>query len=180
LIHQSIARRYARALFAVGEKDARYRDYLSEMEKILKLFDTEKRLGKALMLPLLEIEKRKELLSDVLKALGISLSLSNMMRMLLEKKRMGYLPFIKEQYSELVDEKEGRVKGTLWSAFSVENNVKARIEEALKAKMQKEVILKTVEDKSLIGGMKIQIKGTIIDGSIKKQLQTLKENILKE
>jgi F0F1-type ATP synthase delta subunit len=42
------------------------------------------------------------------------------------------------------------------------------------------VVLATVEDKSLLGGVKVEVKGTIIDGSVKRQLETLKENILKE
>ncbi len=46
--------------------------------------------------------------------------------------------------------------------------------------MHKEVMLATYEDKGLIGGVKVMIKGTIIDGSVKQQLATLKENILKE
>jgi len=37
-----------------------------------------------------------------------------------------------------------------------------------------------VEDKSLMGGVKVAVKGTIIDGSVKRQLETLQENILKE
>ena len=45
---------------------------------------------------------------------------------------------------------------------------------------KKEVLLSTIEDKSLIGGVKVAVKGTIIDGSVKRQLETLKENILKE
>jgi F0F1-type ATP synthase delta subunit len=50
----------------------------------------------------------------------------------------------------------------------------------LGAKFEKQVILAVKEDKSLIGGVKVAIKGTIIDGSVKRQLHTLQENILKE
>jgi F-type H+-transporting ATPase subunit delta len=180
LISQSIAKRYAKGLFAVGEKDGKYRAYFEELDRLLALFEGEKRLKKALMLPLLEMDKRKELLSDVMKAAAFSLPLSNLLRMLLEKNRMGYLPMIKDQYGELVDAKEGRVKGTLWSPFPVDTAVRTRIEGVLGEKMKKQVVLSTVEDKSLIGGMKIQIRGTIIDGSVKKQLETMRENILKE
>jgi F-type H+-transporting ATPase subunit delta len=180
LIYQSIAKRYAKGLFAVGEKDGKYRFYFEELERLLALFDGEKRLNKALTLPLLEMDLRKELLSEVMKAAGLSLPLSNMLRMLLEKNRMGYLHMIKEQYGELVDQKEGRVKGTLWSPFSVDAKVRSRIEGVLGEKMKKQIVLQTVEDKSLIGGMKIQIRGTIIDGSVRRQLETMRENILKE
>jgi F0F1-type ATP synthase delta subunit len=50
----------------------------------------------------------------------------------------------------------------------------------MSAKIGKEVQLTSHDDKGLIGGIKVMIKGTIIDGSVKQQLATLKENILKE
>ena len=94
---------------------------------------------------------------------------------------MAYLPLLKEAYTDLVDEKEGRIKGTLWSAFPMDDGMKARIEGVLKMQMnKKDVILNVIEDKSLIGGIKLNVHGTTIDGSVKRQLEALKENILKE
>ena len=163
MISQSIAKRYAKGLFNVGEKNGKYKEYQSEIEGILGVFDREERLKRAIVLPLVEVEKRREVLSDVLKSLQVSSPLASMFTMLLEKNRMGYLSLIRDVYNDLVDEKEGRVKGTLWTAF-----------------LGKEVLLTVREDKSLIGGVKVAIKGTIIDGSVKRQLHTLQENILKE
>jgi F-type H+-transporting ATPase subunit delta len=180
LISRSIAKRYAKGLFAVGEKNGKYRSYLEELEGVLSVFDKEQRLKKALMLPLLEVQKRKELLSDVMRALGVSPSVSSLFNILVENNRMGYLPVIRDVYQELVDDKEGRVRGTLWTAYPLEETSRNRIAEVLKDKFNKEVTLKTLEDKSLIGGVKVVIKGTIIDGSVKKQIETLKENILEE
>ena len=181
MIRQSIAKRYAKGLFAVGEKDGQYKGYLVELENILNLFEKEQRLKKALMLPLLEIQKRKELLSDTMRISGTSLPLANMLTILLEKNRMSYLPIIRDVYNDLVDDKEDRARGIVWTAFPLDPSQLKRIEEALQARLRKkEVILSTIEDKGLIGGVKVAVKGTIIDGSVKKQLETLKENILKE
>jgi F-type H+-transporting ATPase subunit delta len=180
LIKQSIARRYAKGLFAVGERDRKYRDYLGELNAVAGLIGREERLRKALMLPLLEMAKRKALLADVMSAAGISPPLSSMLTMLLENNRMGYLPMIKEAYAELVDDREGRVRGTIWSAYPLEDGVKSRVQEALAKRLNKTVVLDAVQDKGLICGVKVVIKGTIIDGSVKRQLEALKENILKE
>jgi F-type H+-transporting ATPase subunit delta len=180
LIRQSIAKRYAKGLFAVGEKGGTYRDFLGELDTILQLFDKEQPLGKALTLPLLEMERRKAILGDVLKALNVSLPLANMLMMLLENNRMSYLHVVREVYSELVDDLEGRVRGTVWSPFLLDDVAKSRIQDVLKERFHKDVVLESVEDKALIGGVKVEVKGTIIDGSVKRQLEILKENILKE
>lgn len=180
MISQSIAKRYAKGLFAVGEKDGKYRDYLDEIEKILKVFNEEKQLGKTLMLPILEMKKRKELLGDVMKVLSVSIPLANLFSMMLEKNRMGYIHMIRDVYSNLVDEKEGRIRGTLYTAYPLTDIMQRRIEEGLRSKLHKDVALQVIEDKALIGGVKVIVQGTIIDGSVKQQLETLKENILKE
>ncbi|HOJ70980.1 MAG TPA: ATP synthase F1 subunit delta [Syntrophorhabdaceae bacterium] len=180
MISRSIAKRYARGLFAVGEKDGKYKQYLEELNAILDFFTKEQRLSRPLILPILEMSKRKDILAEVLKAFKVSVPLSNMFMMLLERNRMGYITVIRDVYSELVDEKEGRVRGTVWSAYALDAETKGRIEGALKEKLKKDVILDAIEDRSLIGGVKVSLKGTIIDGSVKRQLETLKENILKE
>ncbi len=180
MISRSIAKRYAKGLFNVGEKNGKYKEYQDEINGILGVFDKEDRLKKAIMLPLVEVEKRRDLLSDVMRSLNISAPLASMFTMLLEKNRMGYLATIREVYDELVDEKEGKVKGILWTAFPVDDGAREKIENELGTKLNKKVSLTALEDKSLIGGVKVMIKGTIIDGSVKRQLQTLQENILKE
>ncbi len=180
MISQSIAKRYAKGLFNVGEKNGKYKEYQAEIEGVLSVLDKEERLKRAIVLPLVEVEKRKEVLSDVMKSLKISSPLASMFTMLLEKNRMGYLNLIRDVYNDLVDEKEGRVKGTLWTAFPVSDEIKVKIEKELGTRLSKQVTLAVQEDKNLIGGVKVAIKGTIIDGSVKRQLHTLQENILKE
>ena len=180
MIHQSIAKKYAKGLFSVGEKDGKYKEYLEDIGSVLALFEKEARLGKALMLPILEMRKRKELLGDVVRAAAVSMPVANMLTMLMERNRMGYLPLLKDAYRDLVDEVEGRVRATIWTAFPLDDKLKAKIAAALKERTKKDVILTEIEDKSLIGGVKVDVKGTIIDGSVKRQLETLKENILKE
>jgi F-type H+-transporting ATPase subunit delta len=180
LISRSIAKRYARGLFSTGEKDGRYRDYLKEIEGILDFLNRKERLQRVLMLPIIEMEKRKELLKDLLKAFSVSPPVANLMTMVLEKNRMNHLPLIKEVYEELVDEKEGRVKGVIWSPYPIKKEVKERIEGILRGRLNKEVVFDCLEDKGLIGGIKVIIKGTIMDGSVKRQLEIMKENIFKE
>jgi F-type H+-transporting ATPase subunit delta len=180
LIRHSIAKRYAKALFEVGEKEGKYRKYLDELGSILETIEAEPRLKTTLMLPLLEMAKRRELLSEVVRILDISPPVAGTLQMLLEKNRVSYVPLVKEMYGDLVDEKEGRIKGALYTAYPVSGDVKARIEEALSGRLQKKVELAVTEDKNLIGGIKVVVGGLRIDGSVRRQLEILNERIVKE
>jgi len=180
LISHSIAKRYAKALFATGEKDGNYKKYLDELGKLLELVELEPRLKTTLMLPLLEMAKRRDLLSEVVRLLDLSPPVAATLQMLLEKNRTSYVPMVKEEYAHLVDEKEGRVKGSLYTAYPLTNEAKARIEEALSQKLKKKVELAVTEDRQLIGGVKVVVGGLRIDGTIRRQLEILNERIMKE
>ena len=180
MISHSIARRYAKALFNTGEKDGNYRKYLDELGKFLELVELEPRLKTTLMLPLLEMAKRRDLLSEMARLLDLSPAVAATLQMLLEKNRTSYIPLVKEEYAQLVDDKEGRVKGLLYTAYPLATEAKARIEEALSQKLNKKVDLTVTEDRQLIGGVKVVVGGLRIDGTIRRQLEILNERIMKE
>jgi len=180
VIRQSVARRYAKGLFSVGEKDGKYGEYLRQLRNVLSVFEAGPRLARALTLPLLEVEKRKELLSDVVKAVGASPVPSAFLGLLLEKNRMNYLPLICEALEEMVDEKAGVVKGIGYTPYPMSGDVRAKIEEALARRLDRKVELDMRQDTSLIGGIKVVVGGFRIDGSVKRQLELLNESMLKE
>jgi len=179
-MRQSIARRYAKGLFAVGVKDGRYRDYLGQMDEILSVLKTAPKLDRALALPLLKMEQRQDVLADFTKALGLPSSLAALLALLLEKNKMNYLPMIRDAYEEMANDREGLVNGIGYSAYPLSDDAKKRIEEALGEKLSKKVLLDMKEDKDLIGGIKVVIGGIRIDGSVKRQLEVLNESMMKE
>ena len=79
----------------------------------------------------------------------------------------------------LTTRKEGS-RGTMYSAYPVPDDTKARIEGALGERLNKKVELLSVEDKELIGGLKVIVGGMRIDGSVKRQLELLNESMMKE
>jgi F-type H+-transporting ATPase subunit delta len=180
LIRQSIARRYAKGLFAVGVKDGRYRGYLGQMDEILSVLKTTPKLDRALALPLLKMEQRQDILADFTKALGLPSTLVALLSLLLEKNKMNYLPMIRDAYEEMANDREGLVKGVGYSAYPLSDDAKKRIEEALGEKLSKKVLLDMKEDRDLIGGIKVIIGGVRIDGTVKRQLEVLNESMMKE
>ncbi len=180
MIRQSIARRYAKGLFSAGEKDGKYKDYLRQMNDMLSVVKKEPKLEKALMIPLFEMAKRKELLSDLIKALSLAPTVASLLQLLLDKNRIDYLPLVRDIYADMVDEKEGRVKGVGYSPYPLSPDMKKRIEEALGERLNKQVQLDIKEDKELIGGIKVIVGGIRIDGSVKRQLELLNESMMKE
>jgi F-type H+-transporting ATPase subunit delta len=180
LIRQSIARRYAKGLFAVGVRDGKYREYLGQIGEILEVFTAQPRIKAALMMPLLEMGLRRDILSDLAGVMGLLPPVTALMDLLLENNRVNYLSMLRETYEEMANAKEGIVKGVAYSAYPMSDDAKFRVEEALGARLSKKVDLTVKEDRDLIGGIKVIIGGTLIDGSVKRQLELLNESMMKE
>ncbi len=180
MIRQSTARSYAKGLFAAGEKDGRYKEYLQQLGDLLGIVNEKPEVRKALTLPLFDMDKRKDLLSGLEKVLDLSPPVAALLDLLLERNRMAYLSAIRNAYEQMIDDKEGRVKGAVYSPYPLSDDVKGRIEEALGARLNRKVELRVEEDKELIGGLKVIVGGTRIDGSVKRQLELLNESMMKE
>jgi F-type H+-transporting ATPase subunit delta len=180
LIRQSIARSYAKGLFAAGEKDGRYKEYLSQIGDVLEVVNASPAVRKVLVLPIFEMDERREALSGFKSALGVSPPVDALLDLLLEKNRMTYLSAIRDAYEKIVDDKEGRVSGAVYSPYPLSDDAKSRIEEALGARLGKKVELRIEEDKELIGGLKVVVGGLRIDNTVKRQLELLNESLMKE
>jgi len=63
------------------------------------------------------------------------------------------------------------------SAFNLSDNQISRLEDVLAKKTGKKVKISECTDTSLIGGLYINVGGYVIDGTVKKQLRNMMENL---
>jgi F-type H+-transporting ATPase subunit delta len=92
---------------------------------------------------------------------------------------MRYLQSIVSVYHEMADEAMGRVRANVYAAIEPTSEEKKKIQERLARVTGKEVILETIHDTSLIGGMVAKIGGLVLDGSLRTQLARIRENLAK-
>ncbi|MCX7858203.1 MAG: ATP synthase F1 subunit delta [Deltaproteobacteria bacterium] len=180
MIQRAIARRYAQGLFGIGIKDGNYRVYKDELDGFLSLLTQNETLYRAVTLPIHDLNFRKGIVSDIAVHMRLSTPVLNIILLLLENNRIKYLSSVIEEYSKLVDEKDNIKRGKLYSPYPIDPETLREIEDVLSEKLKKKVILTPIEDKRLIAGLKLVVDGTIIDGTIRRQLDIIKETILKE
>jgi len=80
----------------------------------------------------------------------------------------------------LVDEHAGRVRATVTSARPLDPMLETRLKTALERSSGKTVIFEKREDPSIMGGLVTQLGDTVYDGSVRTQLQQLREELLSE
>jgi F-type H+-transporting ATPase subunit delta len=103
--------------------------------------------------------------------------IGNLLKLLLEKKRFNIFleiaEYLRAKYSH-----HGQVDVLLKTAFPLELDLIKKIEEVLRNKLKQNLRFYIDLDGSLLGGVQVVIGNTIIDGSVKKRLDELKDKLI--
>lgn len=97
----------------------------------------------------------------------------NLIKVLVEYKRLSILPAISSEFETLRAVEEGTLDAQIIAAVNPTATVTKDIVKKLEAKFGKKVSAEVVVDPEIIGGMKIIVGDTVIDASVKGQLQNL-------
>jgi len=180
VITGSIARRYAKALLEIGIQQQTYDALGKELDRAADTLRASPELRNALENPVFSLEKRKLIMDELVRRLGVSKTVRNFIMLLLDKGRIAALPDIARAHRTLVDEHAGRVRATVTSARPLDPMLETRLKTALEKSSGKVVIFEKREDPAILGGLVTQLGDTVYDGSVRTQLQQLREELLSE
>lgn len=126
--------------------------------------------------PRLSKEQKGELMLKVISD-KLNQQQQNLVRLMAENDRLKALPEVAHQFEIYRAEAEGKVEAEVISAFALSSEQEQAITAMLKSKLGRDVSITTSTDESLIGGVIIKAGDTIIDGSMKSQLESLAINL---
>ena len=164
---------YAEAFLQVTESRNEVDQIVDQSKSLLELWDQSPEFSDAMSSPVLEIESKKKVLEKIF-AKEVSPSLMNLLKLLADRQRIGYLNSVLERLLELYREQRNIALATVTSATSLTED-------------QQEKILKTVQsvagtdnleldlkvDPNLIGGFIINVGSKVIDASLSGQVRRL-------
>jgi len=165
------ARPYARAVYARATETSSVESW-GEALALLAAVAADASMQEILDKPQLSKEQKGELLLKVLSD-KLNQQQQNLVRLMAENGRLRALPEVAHQFEIYRAEAEGKVDAEVISAFALTSEQEQAITEMLKSKLGRDVSITTSTDESLIGGVVIKAGDTIIDGSMKSQLESL-------
>jgi len=172
-----LAKRYAKALFAVGKEESAFDDYSQALKAMADLFAGIPEVSDALTNPLYPVEVREKVMEHILASAGVSQVMGNFFKLLVQKRRADILPDVAQVFQAMVDADKNMCQGTVVSAMELTPELSAKVKETLEKITGKQVVLTTQVDPSIIGGIVAKVGDLVLDGSIKSQLAGLKESI---
>lgn len=106
---------------------------------------------------------------------ALSKEQENFVKLLAKAEKLILLPEIRELFVLFKDSVNETIAVTVTSAVELSEDDKATLQQALTKRLQREPVLTYEQDASLLGGVLINAGDTVIDGSVKTQLQRFEE-----
>jgi F-type H+-transporting ATPase subunit delta len=178
MIEGSLTRRYTKALFELARDAGQEEKIGQEIESFLGAY-TGSHLQTVLTNPAFGMDGRKRVLIEVANKLQLSILTIHFLSLLLERNRLPYLPSIVTRYRRLLNESKGRVDAKVVGASPLGPALLERLRETLGTISGREVVLQQEADPGLIGGVVVELEGTVYDGSVRTQLENMKERIVR-
>lgn len=176
MIEGRLSRRYTRALFQLARDAGQEERIGEEIEQFYSAY-SQTELQRVLTNPAFGLETRKKILSQVLESQQLSPLARHFLLLLLDRDRLPYLTGIVSAYRRLLNEAKGRIEAKVVSASVLEDGRVGQLRDRLRALSGKDVILQQEIDAGLLGGLLIELEGKIYDGSIRTQLEKMKQRI---
>ena len=169
--YTTAARPYARAVYTLATETATVADW-GEALALMAAVAADAGMQDLLDKPQLSKEQKGELVLRVLSD-KVNQQQQNLIRLMAENGRLRALPEVARQFEVYRAEAEGKVEAQVISAFPLTTEQEQAITATLKSKLGRDVSITSSTDESLIGGVVIKAGDTIIDGSMKSQLESL-------
>jgi F-type H+-transporting ATPase subunit delta len=165
------ARPYARAVYQLAEENSSVDDWGNALA-LLAAVSADSIMLSIIDDPQMSGEKKGEQLIRVVDD-KTNQQQKNLVKLMAENGRLRILPDVAEQFEVYRAEAEGKIDAQVTSAFELSVDQENTIIKTLTDKLGREVSITTSIDESLIGGVVIKAGDTIIDGSMKAQLESL-------
>ena len=175
----NISKRYARAFFEIAGEEKKLEQYYNELHQFSSMMAENKDLGGFLANPIFEQDVKKQVLEKIIGKMTLSPMTVNFLKLLVDKNRIDVLPDIDTCYRLMMDEALQKTRVTVKTAFPLSADMQQYIMSNLKKLTGREAEVTVEDDKSLLGGIVIGVGDTLYDGSIKNQLNNMR-NLLGE
>ena len=175
---QAVARRYATALADVVISQGEEREVQDELKAWEQLMQSNTQLLEVFRNPTIPYEQKRKVLNTLIARTRVRQTTANFLQVLLQNQRLAELGEVNRRFAQILEERAGVVSAEVTTA----RPVSASLQEALRSKLAdltgKQVRLNFTTDEELIGGMVTRIGSTIYDGSVRSQLQQVKERMV--
>ncbi len=164
---------YAEAFLQVASSRKEVDQVIEQAKDVLALWKSSPELSQAMSSPVLEVQAKKTALEKLF-AEQVSASFLNLMKLLADRQRIGFLDSVIERLLELYREQRNIALATVTSASELNDDQQAELLKKIQAIAGTDNLELNLEvDPSLIGGFIVSVGSKVIDASLSGQVRRL-------
>ena len=172
------ASRYSLALYELSNEENSLEEVESHSNLFLKLIQESEDFNSLIKDPTNSVEDLNNVLSKIAETYNLNKLLIKFLSFLISKRRFFFVQLILQDFVNTCSKKRGEVKAELTSSKELSNDQIDKIKNDLSQNFNSKIKLDYKFDKSLIGGLIIQVGSIMVDTSIKNKLQQIENKMI--
>lgn len=176
---ESVASRYANALYSLALETNAILSYKEEVRSISNLLDENEEFENVLGSTFLSKKERNEMVDKVFSN-KIDENIVKFLKIIVENNRATSIRKICKEFNSLCNKSLNIEEGIVYSSSPLAKDEVKKIMEVISKKENKKVELVNKVNPSLLGGVKVIIHDRIYDGSLLARIDSLKKNLLEK
>jgi F-type H+-transporting ATPase subunit delta len=174
----TVASTYARAFAdVVTEQRLDATRTLKEAEEIAALVRNHPALREVWHAPSIPAEEKRAVLDQIVARTGISRVVRNFVAVLIDKRRTSFLDEIVRQFRKEMNQRLGFAEAEITTARTLTEEERRRIEQDLARVVGKQIRARYQENRALLGGAVARVGSTVYDGSVRGQLERMRQQL---
>lgn len=166
---------FAQAIYSLSKEENKVDEVYKDLTFVNDVLNSNKDSLLFLASPTIDYDKKNELLKKHFS--NIDRNVFAFLTIVIKKHQIKYFSYIVDNYLKLSNIDKNILQGLLYTPFELDKDTISRLNEVFSKKYNKQVILKMIIDKKLIGGLKVLINDTLYDYSIENKIEVIKNNL---
>lgn len=178
-MNENLNRRYALALYNIGEGKNTIEEYLSDISAVADVINTDANLKQIVREPQLSTTQKLDLFTKIFKN-KVNEDVLSFILLLIEKKRIVNLQGILSSMKEIQLEKNNTQVAKVKTVIPLNDEERDSLRKKLSVKYKMNIILEEEIDKDIIGGVFVKVGDDIIDDTLRYRLLEMKKLMLEK
>jgi F-type H+-transporting ATPase subunit delta len=167
---------YARGIFEMARGEGELEKVEGELLAISRAFETSPELRSSLTDPQLPLERKQGIVDELIGGRASSLTVG-LVQLLVSQNRASELPAIADSFVNAAASSRDKAVAEVRSAVPLDDATVSRLTQALGRATGKDLEVKVVVDPSIIGGIVARVGDTVIDGSLSKRFDSVRQAV---
>ena len=176
--HSTLALTYARSLLELANEGGRTEEVANDVDALGQVLGQNRTFVEFLKDPGISHEERNGALQKIFGG-KLNVLLDRLIQIMSERGRLGMLPQVLGAFETLLDEQLGKVEVDVTVAQRLGDKELEDVRRRVSKALSKDAVIHQYVDEEIIGGMILRVGDQVVDASVRRQLEAIRQRMLK-